>query len=87
MVGSSQGGMNIEEVAVEMPSAIIKEPIDVISGLKREQAVTMAAEMGFDPQCIDQVWLSIIMPQSERFGIQSKYLSASYLFMCHSVDN
>ena len=57
MVGSSQGGMNIEEVAVEMPSAIIKEPINVISGLKREQAVTMAAEMGFDPQCIDQVWL------------------------------
>ncbi|KAK3094816.1 hypothetical protein FSP39_006576 [Pinctada imbricata] len=54
MVGSSQGGMNIEEVAMEMPAAILKEPIDVISGLKREQAIAMAADMGFDPQSIDQ---------------------------------
>ncbi|KAK3578624.1 hypothetical protein CHS0354_002199 [Potamilus streckersoni] len=54
MVGSSQGGMNIEEVAKENPTAIIKEPIDIISGISRNQAVNMAAKMGFNPICIDQ---------------------------------
>jgi len=55
MVGSSQGGMNIEEVAKENPTAIIKEPIDIISGISREQAVNLAADMGFDASSIDQV--------------------------------
>lgn len=55
MVGSSQGGMNIEEVARENPAAIIKEPIDIYNGMSRSQAVNMAAHMGFDPSCIDEV--------------------------------
>lgn len=54
MVGSSQGGMNIEEVARENPAAIIKEPIDIFNGMSRSQAVNMAADMGFDPSCIDE---------------------------------
>ncbi|XP_052784655.1 succinate--CoA ligase [ADP-forming] subunit beta, mitochondrial-like [Mya arenaria] len=54
MVGSSQGGMNIEEVAQENPTAIIKEPIDIISGITREQSVNLAADMGFDASSIDQ---------------------------------
>ncbi|KAH3809503.1 succinate--CoA ligase [ADP-forming] subunit beta, mitochondrial-like [Dreissena polymorpha] len=53
MVGSSQGGMNIEEVARDSPTAIIKEPIDIISGINREQAVNLAAHMGFDAAAID----------------------------------
>lgn len=55
MVGSSQGGMNIEEVARENPAAIIKEPIDIYNGMSRSQAVSMAADMGFDSSCIDEV--------------------------------
>ncbi|CAG2224471.1 LSC2 [Mytilus edulis] len=54
LVGSSQGGMNIEEVAKENPHAIIKEPIDIFNGMSRNQAVQMAAHMGFDPSCIDK---------------------------------
>ncbi|KAL4219731.1 beta' subunit [Mactra antiquata] len=54
MIGSSQGGMNIEEVARENPTAIVKEPIDITTGLTREQAVSLAADMQFDSSCIDQ---------------------------------
>ena len=55
MVGSSQGGMNIEEVAAENPTAIIKEPVDITTGVTREQAVSLAAHMGFDAGSIDRV--------------------------------
>lgn len=55
MVGSSQGGMSIEDVAQENPMAILKEPVDIFAGLTRQQAVSMAGEMGFSPACIDQV--------------------------------
>lgn len=55
MVGSSQGGMSIEDVAQENPSAILKEPVDIFAGLTRQQAVSMAGVMGFSPACIDQV--------------------------------
>ncbi|XP_060570955.1 succinate--CoA ligase [ADP-forming] subunit beta, mitochondrial-like [Ruditapes philippinarum] len=54
MIGSSQGGMNIEEVAKENPTAIIKEPIDITTGVTREQAVSLAADMSFDASSIDQ---------------------------------
>ena len=39
LVGSSQGGVNIEDVAMENHSAILKEPIDIIEGIQREQAL------------------------------------------------
>ena len=55
MVGSSQGGVNIEEVAAENPSAIIKEPIDIEKGITRDQAVHVAQQMGFSDTSIDQV--------------------------------
>lgn len=57
MIGSSQGGMNIEEVAKENPTAIIKEPIDITTGVTREQAVSLAADMCFNSASIDQVYL------------------------------
>lgn len=54
LVGSSQGGVNIEEVAVENPTAIIKEPVDINLGLQKEQAVYVAKEMGFSAGSIDK---------------------------------
>ena len=42
LIGSSQGGVNIEDVAAENPDAIIKEPIDIVEGIKMEQAVSVA---------------------------------------------
>lgn len=55
MVASSQGGVNIEEVARENPSAILKEPIDIKTGMTREQATKMAEQMGFSGNCAEQV--------------------------------
>lgn len=43
LIGSSQGGVNIEDVAAENPDAIVKEPIDIVEGIKMEQAVKVRA--------------------------------------------
>ncbi|XP_015263326.1 PREDICTED: succinyl-CoA ligase [ADP-forming] subunit beta, mitochondrial-like [Gekko japonicus] len=47
LIGSSQGGVSIEEVAAKDPEAIIKEPVNIMEGLKREQALRLAEKMGF----------------------------------------
>ncbi|CAL1696427.1 unnamed protein product [Somion occarium] len=47
LVASSQGGMNIEEVAAKDPSAIITTPIDFDNGLSREEALGVAKKLGF----------------------------------------
>lgn len=41
LIGSAQGGVNIEDVAAENPDAIIKEPVDIVEGIRKEQAVTV----------------------------------------------
>lgn len=53
LVGSSQGGVNIEDVAAENPDAIIKVPVDIIEGIQKEQAVTLAQKMGFPANIVD----------------------------------
>ncbi|GAB5566342.1 succinate--CoA ligase [ADP-forming] subunit beta [Prionailurus iriomotensis] len=53
LIGSSQGGVNIEDVAAETPEAIVKEPIDIVEGIKKEQAVRLAQKMGFPPNIVD----------------------------------
>ncbi|XP_076468841.1 succinate--CoA ligase [GDP-forming] subunit beta, mitochondrial-like [Babylonia areolata] len=47
MVGSPQGGMDIEEVAEKNPDAIFKDPIDIEVGMTEEQATNMAQNLGF----------------------------------------
>ncbi|XP_019639624.1 PREDICTED: succinate--CoA ligase [ADP-forming] subunit beta, mitochondrial-like isoform X2 [Branchiostoma belcheri] len=47
IVASSQGGVNIEEIAEEYPDAIIKEGIDIVEGLSIDQARGIAAKMNF----------------------------------------
>uniref|UniRef100_A0AAY4C056 Succinate--CoA ligase [ADP-forming] subunit beta, mitochondrial n=1 Tax=Denticeps clupeoides TaxID=299321 RepID=A0AAY4C056_9TELE len=54
LIGSAQGGVNIEDVAAENPDAIIKEPIDIMEGIKKEQAVKVAQKMGFPSALIDE---------------------------------
>uniref|UniRef100_A0A8C0SIF4 Succinate--CoA ligase [ADP-forming] subunit beta, mitochondrial n=1 Tax=Canis lupus familiaris TaxID=9615 RepID=A0A8C0SIF4_CANLF len=53
LIGSSQGGVNIEDVAAETPEAIVKEPIDIVEGIKKEQAVRLAQKMGFPSNIVD----------------------------------
>lgn len=47
IVASSQGGMNIEEVAAKDPEAIITTPIDFDKGLSNSQAYDLAVKLGF----------------------------------------
>lgn len=46
VIGSSEGGMAIEEVAEATPEKIIKLPIDVTEGLTEEQAAGLARQIG-----------------------------------------
>lgn len=50
IIASSQGGVNIEEVAAENPDAIIYDPVDPIVGLKPEQAKAIAHKVGLGDQ-------------------------------------
>lgn len=47
LVSSSQGGMNIEEVAAKDPNAIITTPIDFEKGLSLTQGLEVAKKLGF----------------------------------------
>ncbi|KAF6101289.1 succinate-CoA ligase GDP-forming subunit beta [Phyllostomus discolor] len=47
LVGSPQGGVDIEEVAASNPELIFKEKIDIIDGVKDSQAQQMAENLGF----------------------------------------
>lgn len=47
LVASSQGGMNIEEVAAKNPEAIITTPIDYVKGLSKADAIAVAQKLGF----------------------------------------
>ncbi|MGH0187054.1 UNVERIFIED_CONTAM: hypothetical protein FKN15_023599 [Acipenser sinensis] len=59
MVGSPQGGVDIEEVAASSPEKIFKEVIDIFQGVTDEQALCMAANLGFrgslERQAADQI--------------------------------
>merc|ERR1719188_1191919 len=47
MIGSKVGGTSIEDIAEADPTAIIKMPVDIVSGITAEQAASMATQMGF----------------------------------------
>ncbi|KAI5607075.1 succinate--CoA ligase [GDP-forming] subunit beta, mitochondrial isoform X1 [Silurus asotus] len=59
MVGSPQGGVDIEEVAAKTPELIYKEVIDIFEGVRDDQALRMAANLGFkgplERQAADQI--------------------------------
>merc|ERR1719427_1353592 len=50
LVGSAAGGMSIEDVAAENPDAIIKQPIDIFTGITHEVASDFAKRLGFQGQ-------------------------------------
>ena len=52
MVGSSEGGMDIEEVAETNPDAIVTEAIDIFAGVQPEQTKRMAEALGFRPELV-----------------------------------
>ncbi|GJQ84116.1 hypothetical protein Trydic_g12089 [Trypoxylus dichotomus] len=61
IIASSQGGVNIEEVAAENPEAIIYEPIDINIGITTEQAEKVANKVGLESQKATTVELLLNM--------------------------
>ena len=54
LIGSSRGGVNIEEVAATEPSAIVKVPVNPRTGITPEIANDVATRMGFKDDCKTQ---------------------------------
>jgi len=54
-IASSEGGVNIEEVAEKNPDAIVKFPIDVMKGLDIEGAKNIAKGIGVHEKKVDEV--------------------------------
>jgi succinyl-CoA synthetase beta subunit len=50
IITSTQGGGNIEQIAMDNPDAIIKQPIDISVGLTDEMAMDLANKLGFAGQ-------------------------------------
>lgn len=61
LVASSQGGMNIEEVAAKDPSAIITTPIDYETGLTQGAALEVAKKLGFTSDAAQEEAADIFM--------------------------
>merc|ERR1712088_441734 len=49
-IASSEGGVNIEEVAASNPDAIVKFPIDCVEGLSQAGAEEIATRIGVHPK-------------------------------------
>jgi len=54
LVASSQGGMDIEQVAAESPDAIVTHPVDINKGLSQSEARSVAQKLGFTGEALDQ---------------------------------
>jgi succinyl-CoA synthetase beta subunit len=54
LMASTEGGMDIEEVAAKTPEKIIKEPIDPASGMMPYQARKVAAALGLKGDLLNQ---------------------------------
>merc|ERR1712193_195180 len=54
VIASSEGGVNIEEVAEKNPDAIVKYPIDVVEGLSVDGAKEVAKLIGIHPKKVDE---------------------------------
>ena len=55
IITSTQGGGNIEDIAAESPDAIIRHPIDILTGLERKDALKIAAQLGFHNETLEEV--------------------------------
>ena len=69
LIASSEGGVEIEQVAHDSPDAIIREPINPNTGLQAYQARKIAYQLGFTGQQIRQA--GKIMTQLCKLFIQT----------------
>merc|ERR1712241_1080715 len=60
LIASTEGGVNIEEIAASNPDAIQTFPIDIIGGLKKEMAVEIASKLHFPTEDQEEVSETLI---------------------------
>ncbi|CAH0747374.1 unnamed protein product [Diatraea saccharalis] len=53
IIASSQGGVNIEDVAAENPDAITYEPIDIVQGITSEQIDRVIKKIGLEERATE----------------------------------
>jgi succinyl-CoA synthetase beta subunit len=68
LIMSSEGGVEIEEVAKHSPEKILKEPFDAVAGLYPYQARKLAYALGFDTVAVRSA--EKFLPQICRFFVQ-----------------
>jgi succinyl-CoA synthetase beta subunit len=68
LIMSSEGGMEIEEVARHSPEKILTEPFDAVAGLYPYQARKLAYALGFDAAAVRSA--EKFLPQICRFFVQ-----------------
>ncbi|MEY3173661.1 MAG: Succinyl-CoA ligase [ADP-forming] subunit beta [Planctomycetota bacterium] len=68
LIMSSEGGMEIEEVAKHSPEKILTEPFDAVAGLYPYQARKLAYALGFDTAAVRSA--EKFLPQICRFFVQ-----------------
>uniref|UniRef100_A0AC35TRG9 Succinate--CoA ligase [ADP-forming] subunit beta, mitochondrial n=1 Tax=Rhabditophanes sp. KR3021 TaxID=114890 RepID=A0AC35TRG9_9BILA len=56
LIGSSRGGVNIEEVAESEPEAIVTLPINIKTGINKAELSDFIEKMGFKANCKDQAY-------------------------------
>jgi succinyl-CoA synthetase beta subunit len=54
-LASVEGGMEIEELAVERPEALARIAVDPLQGIDKQKAVEIAEAAGFAPELVDKV--------------------------------
>jgi succinyl-CoA synthetase beta subunit len=54
-MASKEGGVEIEQLAVERPEALAKVPVDALAGVTPEKAAEIVAAAGFPAEVADQV--------------------------------
>merc|ERR1711899_290711 len=60
LIASTEGGVNIEEIAASNPDAIQTFPIDIIGGLTKEMAVEIASKLHFPTEDQEEVSETLI---------------------------
>ena len=59
-IASAQGGMEIEQLAVERPEAVVRVPVDPTAGFGPEQARSLALAAGFPRTVLDEVVTAMV---------------------------
>jgi succinyl-CoA synthetase beta subunit len=60
VIFSSEGGVEIEQVAETNPEKLVREHVDPLAGLSREQAIAIARAGGADADVVDQVASALV---------------------------